>query len=52
MPSLTDLDPSFKRLLDEPVTAVVAVMGRDEHPNLTPVWFEMEVVKVATFGRP
>ena len=92
MSSLTDLDPSFKRLLDEPVTAVVAVMGRDEHPNLTPVWFdyegdivllnlathrkkvdwlrkapyalrdpsiterrvlfEMEVVKVATFGRP
>ena len=40
--SLTDLDPSFKRLLDEPVTAVVAVMGRDEHPNLTPVWFDYE----------
>jgi thiamine pyrophosphate-dependent acetolactate synthase large subunit-like protein len=66
--SLAELDPSFKRLLDEPVTAVVAVMGRDEHPNLTPVWFdyalrdpsiderrvlfEMAVVKVATFGRP
>jgi hypothetical protein len=40
--SLTDLDPSFKRLLDEPVTAVVAVMGRGEHPNLTPVWFDYE----------
>lgn len=40
--SLTDLDPSFKRLLDEPVTAVVAVMGRDDHPNLTPVWFDYE----------
>ena len=40
--SLTDLDPSFKRLLDEPVTAVVAVTGRDEYPNLTPVWFDYE----------
>jgi nitroimidazol reductase NimA-like FMN-containing flavoprotein (pyridoxamine 5'-phosphate oxidase superfamily) len=40
--SLTDLDPSFKRLLDEPVTAVVAVTGRDEHPNLTPVWFDYQ----------
>jgi nitroimidazol reductase NimA-like FMN-containing flavoprotein (pyridoxamine 5'-phosphate oxidase superfamily) len=40
--SLNDLDPSFKRLLDEPVTAVVAVMGRDGHPNLTPVWFDYE----------
>jgi len=26
--SLADLEPSFKRLLDERVTAVVAVMGR------------------------
>ena len=42
MSSLTDLDPSFKRLLDEPVTAVVAVLGRDEYPNLTPVWFDYE----------
>jgi nitroimidazol reductase NimA-like FMN-containing flavoprotein (pyridoxamine 5'-phosphate oxidase superfamily) len=40
--SLNDLDPSFKRLLDEPVTAVVAVMSRAEHPNLTPVWFDYE----------
>jgi nitroimidazol reductase NimA-like FMN-containing flavoprotein (pyridoxamine 5'-phosphate oxidase superfamily) len=40
--TLADLDPSFKRLLDEPVTAVVAVMGRGDHPNLTPVWFDYE----------
>ena len=40
--SLADLDPSFKRLLDEPVTAVVAVMGRDDQPNLTPVWFDYD----------
>ena len=35
--SLADLEPSFKRLLDEPVTAVVAVMGRADQPHLTPV---------------
>ncbi len=40
--SLSDLDPSYRRLLDEPVTAVVAVTGRDDFPNLTPVWFDYE----------
>jgi nitroimidazol reductase NimA-like FMN-containing flavoprotein (pyridoxamine 5'-phosphate oxidase superfamily) len=40
--SLNDLEPSFKRLLDEPVTAIVAVSGRDEFANLTPVWFDYE----------
>jgi nitroimidazol reductase NimA-like FMN-containing flavoprotein (pyridoxamine 5'-phosphate oxidase superfamily) len=40
--SLADLEPSFKRLLDEPVTAVVAVMGRADQPHLTPVWFDYE----------
>jgi PPOX class probable F420-dependent enzyme len=40
--SLTDLDPIYKRLLDEPVTAIVAVLGSDGLPNLTPVWFDYE----------
>lgn len=40
--SLADLDPVYKRLLDEPVTATVAVLGRDGLPNLTPVWFDYE----------
>ena len=40
--SLEDLDPSYKRLLDEPVTAIVAVAGSDGLPNLTPVWFDYE----------
>lgn len=40
--SLADLDPIYKRLLDEPVTAVVAVTGRDGRPNLTPMWFDYE----------
>jgi PPOX class probable F420-dependent enzyme len=38
--SLADLDPIYKRLLDERVTAIVAVMGADGLPNLTPVWFD------------
>jgi nitroimidazol reductase NimA-like FMN-containing flavoprotein (pyridoxamine 5'-phosphate oxidase superfamily) len=37
--SLDDLDPMYRQLLDEPVTAVIAVMGGDGRPWLTPVWF-------------
>jgi PPOX class probable F420-dependent enzyme len=40
--SLADLDPSYKRLLDERVTAIVAVLGADGLANLTPVWFDYE----------
>ncbi|MGE3286788.1 MAG: pyridoxamine 5'-phosphate oxidase family protein [Pseudonocardia sp.] len=40
--SLADLDPTYKQLVDEPVTAIVAVMGKDGRPNLTPVWFDYE----------
>ena len=40
--SLADLDPVYRQLLDEPVTAVIAVMGSDGRPNLTPVWFNYE----------
>lgn len=40
--SLADLDPIYKQLIDEPVTAVVAVMGDAGRPNLTPVWFDYE----------
>ena len=40
--SLADLDPVYKRLLDEPVTAVVSVTGGDGRSNLTPVWFDYE----------
>jgi PPOX class probable F420-dependent enzyme len=40
--SLTDIDPIYKRLLDEPVTAVFAVMGKDGRPNLTPMWFDYD----------
>ena len=40
--SLADLDPTYRRLLDEPVTAIVSVTGRDGRSNLTPVWFDYE----------
>ena len=44
--SLDQLDPIFKRLLDEPVTAVLALLGGDGRPNLTPVWFGYDGDKV------
>ena len=31
--SLADLDPIYKRLLDEPVTAIIAVTGADGTPT-------------------
>ena len=40
--SLDDLDPIYKRLMDEPVTAVVAVISPSGRANLTPVWFDYE----------
>lgn len=40
--TLHDLDPTYKRLLDEPVTAVVSVTGKTGLSNLTPVWFDYE----------
>lgn len=40
--SLNDIDPIYKQLLNEPVTAVFAVMGKDGRPNLTPMWFDYD----------
>jgi len=40
--SLSDLDPIYRRLLDDPVTAIVAVTGSDGLPNLTPVGVEKD----------
>ena len=44
--SLEDLDPGFKRLLEEQVTAVVSVIAADGRPSLTPMWFDYEGDKV------
>lgn len=40
--SLADLDPLYRQLLDDPVTAIVSVTGNDGRSNLTPVWFDYE----------
>lgn len=40
--SLSDLDPTYRQLLDDPVTAIIAVTGNDGRSNLTPVWFDYE----------
>lgn len=40
--TLDGLDPIYKQLIDEPVTAVIAVIGATGRANLTPVWFDYE----------
>ncbi len=40
--SLENLDPIYKRLIDEPIAASFAVLGSDGRPNLTPMWFDYE----------
>ena len=40
--SLSELDPVYRDLLDRPVVAVLAVIGPDGRPGLTPMWFDYE----------
>ena len=40
--SLEELDPIYRQLIDDPVTAIVAVIGSTGRANLTPVWFDYE----------
>ena len=44
--SFDDLEPIYQQLLDDPVTAVLAVTGTDGRPHLTPVWFNHSADKV------
>ena len=44
--SISDLDETYKQLMDKPFACVMAVMGRDGRPNLTPMWFDYEGDKV------
>jgi len=39
---LRDLDPKYKRLLDEPVTMTLGLIGPDDRIGLTPMWFDYE----------
>ena len=40
--SLDELDPIYKRLLDEPVTQVLGIVGPGGRANLTPMWFDYD----------
>jgi nitroimidazol reductase NimA-like FMN-containing flavoprotein (pyridoxamine 5'-phosphate oxidase superfamily) len=44
--SLDELDPIYKRLLDEPVACVLGLIGNDGRVNQTPMWFDYEGDKV------
>ncbi|MGF1596472.1 MAG: pyridoxamine 5'-phosphate oxidase family protein [Acidimicrobiales bacterium] len=44
--SISDLDETYKQLMDKPIACVMAVMGSDGRPNLTPMWFDYEGDKV------
>jgi PPOX class probable F420-dependent enzyme len=39
---LSDLDPIYKQLLDEPVTMTLGIIGPDGRVGLTPMWFDYE----------
>ena len=44
--SISDLPETYKQLMDKPIPVVMAVMGGDGRPNLTPMWFDYEGDKV------
>ncbi len=44
--SISDLDDTYKQLMDKPLACVMAVMGSNGRPNLTPMWFDYEGDKV------
>lgn len=43
---LRDLDPKYKRLLAEPVTMTLGLIGPDDRIGLTPMWFDYEGDKI------
>jgi hypothetical protein len=43
---LSDLDPKYRRLLDEPVTMTLGLIGPGGRVALTPMWFDYEGEKV------
>ncbi len=44
--SISDLDETYKQLMDRPIACVMAVIGGDGRPNLTPMWFDYQGDKV------
>lgn len=43
---LADLDPVYRALLDQPITATLGLIGPDGRPSLTPMWFDYEGDKI------
>jgi PPOX class probable F420-dependent enzyme len=43
---ISDLDATYKQLMDRPIPVIMAVIGGDGRPNLTPMWFDYEGDKV------
>lgn len=44
--SISELDETYRQLMDKPIACVMAVMGPAGRPNLTPMWFDYEGDKV------
>ena len=44
--SVSELDETYKQLMDKPLACVMAVMGKEGRPNLIPMWFDYEGDKV------
>lgn len=44
--SISDLDDTYKQLMDKPLACVMAVTDSEGRPNLTPMWFDYEGDKV------
>jgi PPOX class probable F420-dependent enzyme len=42
IPSLTALDPIYRRLLDEPIACILGLIGNDGLVNQTPMWFDYD----------
>jgi Pyridoxamine 5'-phosphate oxidase len=40
--SIDELPPAFKKLMDDPVTQVLGIVGPSGRANLTPMWFDYE----------
>jgi hypothetical protein len=43
--SISDLDATYKQLMDRPIPVIMAVIGGDGRPNLTPMWFDYEATR-------
>lgn len=40
--SLSELDPTYKQLLDRPIVTVLGLIGNDGRVNMTPMWFDYD----------